>query len=187
MDRVQEILDFWFLPEDDKDYGTPRRAWFEKNPEFDAEITTRFLDDFEKAEAGERLDWAETAKGSLALILLFDQFTRNMFRDTARAFSADGKAREIARHMIERGFYGELNKFQKQFAALPFEHSEDLEDQKLSVELFKALGDAELLDYAEKHYVIIERFGRFPHRNKQLGRESTPEEKEFLTQPNSSF
>lgn len=187
MDRAQEILDFWFLPEDHPDYGKPRAIWFEKNPAFDAEIRDRFLADFEKAAAGEYLDWTESAKGSLALILLFDQFSRNMFRDTARTFATDGKAREIARHMIETGFYDALGTFQKQFAALPFEHSEDIEDQKLSIDLFREIGDAVAFDYAEKHYLIIERFGRFPHRNKQLGRETTPEEAAFLTEPNSSF
>ncbi|MCF8466666.1 MAG: DUF924 domain-containing protein [Sneathiella sp.] len=187
MDRIQEILDFWFLPESDEKYGEPRKEWFEKNPEFDAEIRRKFIGDFEKAEAGNLLDWTETARGSLALILLFDQFTRNMFRDQARAFAADGKAREIARHMINRGYYSGLNMVEKQFAALPFEHSEDLEDQKLSLKLFTELGDDGLLDYAKQHYDIIEKFGRFPHRNKQLGRQSTPEEEDFLKQANSSF
>ena len=187
MDRIQEILDFWFLPEQDENYGKPRDVWFKKDPSFDAEIKRRFLDDFEKAEAGNLLDWTESARGSLALILLFDQFTRNMFRGSPRAFAADGKAREVARHMIARGFYDQLGPLQKQFAALPFEHSEDLDDQKLSLKLFKALGTKELVDYAERHYVIIERFGRFPHRNEQLGRESTTEELAFLSEPDSSF
>jgi uncharacterized protein (DUF924 family) len=187
MDRIQEILDFWFLPEDHKDYGKPRETWFKKDDGFDAEIRDRFLVDFEKAEAGEYLDWTESARGSLALILLFDQFTRNMFRESPRAFSADGKAREIARHMLSCGFYNELDPVQKQFAALPFEHSEDMEDQKLSLQLFRELGSDELVDYAERHYVIVERFGRFPHRNAQLGRQSTKEEEAFLKEPNSSF
>ena len=187
MDRVQEILDFWFLPEEHEDYGNPREAWFKKDDGFDAEIRARFLNDFEKAEAGDYLEWTESARGSLALILLFDQFTRNMFRDSPRAFSADGKAREIARHMLFRGFYDELSDVQKQFAALPFEHSEDIEDQKLSLKLFKQLGSDELMDYAKKHYVIIEKFGRFPHRNAQLGRQSTKQEEAFLKEPNSSF
>ncbi|MEX0583059.1 MAG: DUF924 family protein, partial [Sneathiella sp.] len=163
MDRIQEILDFWFLPESNKDYGKPREVWFKKNPDFDAEIRKKFLNDFEKAEAGELLHWADSARGSLALILLFDQFTRNMFRDSPHAFVADGKAREIARNMLARDYYDELNDVEKQFAALPFEHSEDMEDQKLSVKLFGELGSDEAMDYAEQHYAIIERFGRFPH------------------------
>ncbi|WP_288903316.1 DUF924 family protein [uncultured Sneathiella sp.] len=187
MDRIQEILDFWFLPENHANYGKPRKVWFQKDADFDAEIRSRFLDDFENAEAGRYLDWAESARGSLALIILFDQFTRNMFRESPRAFAADGKAREIARHMLSRGFYDELNTTQKQFAALPFEHSEDMEDQKLSLRLFKQLGSDELVDYAERHYDIIEKFGRFPHRNKQLNRQSTKEEEAFLKKPNSSF
>ena len=104
MDRIQDILDFWFLPESDKNYGKQREVWFKKNSDFDAEIRQKFLGDFEKAEAGELLHWTESARGSLALILLFDQFTRNMFRDSSRAFAADGKAREIARHMLSRGW-----------------------------------------------------------------------------------
>lgn len=187
LDCAQEILDFWFLPKDHPDHGKPRSVWFEKSPAFDEEIRARFLNDFEKAAAGELLGWTDTAKGSLALILLFDQFTRNMFRDTARAFSADGKARAIARHMLETGFYDGLSAVEKQFAALPFEHSEDLADQELSLELFRGIGDPEALDYAERHHAIIARFGRFPHRNRALGRATTPEEEAFLKQPNSSF
>jgi|TARA_R110002124_G_scaffold92599_5_gene235118 uncharacterized protein (DUF924 family) len=187
LDRIQDILDFWFLPESDKNYGKQREVWFKKNSDFDAEIRQKFLGDFEKAEAGELLHWTESARGSLALILLFDQFTRNMFRDSSRAFAADGKAREIARHMLSRGFYDKLNDVEKQFAALPFEHSEDMDDQKLSVKLFEELGSEEALDYAQRHLDIIKRFGRFPHRNQQLGRESTKEEEAFLKTPNSSF
>jgi uncharacterized protein (DUF924 family) len=187
LDRIQEILDFWFLSENDDKYGEPRGEWFEKNPEFDAEIRRKFLDDFEKAEAGHLLSWTKSARGSMALILLFDQFTRNMFRDQARAFAADGKAREIARHMIACGFYAALSLVQKQFAALPFEHSEDMEDQKLSLKLFTEMGKADLIDYAQRHYDIIEKYGRFPHRNQQLGRRSTPEEEAFLNEANSSF
>lgn len=187
MDRIQEILDFWFLPPDHENYGQPREEWFVKNAEFDAEIRDRFLSDFEKAENGEYLDWTDSARGSLALILLFDQFTRNMFRQSPRAFSADGKAREIARHILSTGFYEELNLVEKQFAALPFEHSENLKDQKLSLKLFGEMGNENLLDYAQRHYAIIEKFGRFPHRNRQLGRQSTPEEEAFLNEPNSSF
>ncbi|MZR31298.1 DUF924 family protein [Sneathiella litorea] len=187
MDRIQEILDFWFLPESNENYGKRRDVWFKKDDEFDASIRSQFLEDFEKAEAGDYLDWTESARGSLALILLYDQFTRNMFRDTARAFSADGKAREIARHILSQGFYDELSPVQKQFAALPFEHSEDLEDQKLSLQLFQELESDVLVEYAQRHYDIIEKFGRFPHRNKQLNRQSTNEEEAFLTEPNSSF
>ncbi|TNE38761.1 MAG: DUF924 domain-containing protein [Alphaproteobacteria bacterium] len=187
MQRVQDILDFWFLPEVHAEYGQPRKAWFEKNPEFDAEIREKFLADFEQAVEGRFLSWTDRAKGSLALILLFDQFTRNMFRDDPRAFSADGKAREIARHMLRSGQYEELVPFMRQFAALPFEHSEDLADQKRSMQLFTAMNDAELIRYAKAHYDIIEKFGRFPHRNKTLGRTSTSTEEAFLKEPNSSF
>ncbi|WP_373085141.1 DUF924 family protein [Sneathiella sp.] len=185
--RIQDIIEFWFLPETNDAFGKPRAEWFEKNSEFDAEIRNRFNDDFESAISGRLLSWTECAKGSLALILLFDQFTRNMFRDDARAFSADGKARELARHMLSSGQYNELAPIYKSFALLPFEHSEDMEDQKLSVKLFTELGNDGSLDYAQRHYDIIKQFGRFPHRNKILGRQNTPAEEAFLKQPNSSF
>ncbi|PHQ68551.1 MAG: hypothetical protein COB93_10415 [Sneathiella sp.] len=187
MERQQKILDFWFLPETHADYGKTRKEWFEKNDAFDAKISENFLKDFEDAAAGHCLSWTETALGSMALILLFDQFSRNMFRESPRAFATDGKAREIARHMIARGFYDGLNNMQKQFAALPFEHSEDIEDQKQSMALFADLGNAELVRYAKLHYDIIDEFGRFPHRNNVLSRSSTVEEIAFLKTPHSSF
>ncbi len=187
MDQQQEILDFWFLPKDHPEYGQSRDVWFQKDDGFDAEIRDRFLSVFEDGVVGRLLSWTDTKEGSLALIILFDQFSRNMFRGQARAFSADGKAREIARHIIARGFYEEMTDKEKQFAILPFEHSEDLEDQKYSLQLFQAIGDEELIHYARAHLDIIEKFGRFPHRNDILGRESTAEEKAFLETPNSSF
>lgn len=142
----------------------------------------------ENALAG-RLDaWAESIDGALALVIALDQFPRNMFRGTPRAFAADAKAREIADQAISRGFDRVLLPPKRGFLYLPFEHSEKLEDQKRCVALFEAAGDdADGLLWAVKHLRIIERFGRFPHRNRILGRESTPEEIEFLTQPDSSF
>ncbi len=187
MYEYQPILDFWFLPITHENYGGKRSEWFQKDPEFDREIITRFKLLFDKAENGDLLDWTETKTGSLALILLFDQFSRNMFRDSPKAFSADVKAREIARHMLEKGQFADLEGFQKNFAALPFEHSEKLEDQVFSVELFKSFGDEDALLYAVRHHDIIKKFDRFPHRNKIMGRPSTADEIEFLKQPNSSF
>jgi len=185
--QQQDILDFWFLAETHQDYGKTRKEWFEKNDVFDGKIRQAFLTVFEEAEAGRLLSWAESAEGGLALILLFDQFSRNMFRGEARSFETDGKAREIARHMIDRGFYEGLSDLQKQFAALPFEHSEDMEDQEISMTLFNKLGNAELIRYAQAHYDIVEKFGRFPHRNKVLGRDSSEAEITFLQTPHSSF
>ncbi|MBL4740113.1 MAG: DUF924 domain-containing protein [Sneathiella sp.] len=187
MQRIQYILDFWFHPKNHVRYGEKRVEWFEKNTEFDEIIRQEFFDDFVLAEKGKYLQWSDHAEGCLALILLFDQFSRNMFREDARAFSTDGKAREIARHMIRSGCFSRLQNFQKTFAILPFEHSEDLEDQILSVKLCKEFCNKEEIRYAEQHFDIIKKFNRFPHRNKILERKSTLAEIEFLTQPNSSF
>ncbi len=183
----QDILDFWFFPEKHPEYGNNRAAWFQKDPHFDGEIIRQFKEGFEKAANGDYLSWTDSIDGCLALILLFDQFSRNMFREDPKAFSADGKARELARHMINRGFYQALPNFKKKFAILPFEHSEDLTDQEYSVKLFREFGDEIDIDYAVRHYDIIKRFGRFPHRNTVLGRQSTEEELNFLKEPNSSF
>lgn len=187
MQEYQNILDFWFLPKNHPSFGSKRMEWFKKDPDFDASIRQNFESIFAQAENGDLLHWADSKDGSLALILLFDQFSRNMFRDTARAFATDGKGREIAHHMISQGFFDALPDFQKTFAALPFEHSEDLEDQELAVRLFKNFGDDEAILYAVRHQDIIKEFGRFPHRNESLNRQSTKEEIEFLKQPNSSF
>ncbi len=187
MSDIQDILDFWFLPKSHKDYGSPRDEWFQKNDKFDAEIKNRFLSLYQQAKEGKLLQWTETKEGTMALILIFDQFSRNMFRDTPDAFATDGKARDLARHMLAAGHYNNLMDQEKAFAALPFEHSEKLADQKKSVELFKEIGSENYLDYAIKHYDIIKKFGRFPHRNKILRRKSTKEELEFLSQPGSSF
>jgi len=189
-DRAEEVLAFWFA-EDEDDPAGPRAVWFEKDPEFDGEIRRRFMDEYERAAAGELDHWLEQPRSSLALMLLLDQFPRNLFRGDSRAFATDGKALAAARLAVERGFDRELPKLWRWFIYLPFEHSEELADQRRSVELFRASGEdpesAYATDYAVKHLEIIERFGRFPHRNKTLGRKSTPEEEEFLTHPGSSF
>ncbi|USG62312.1 DUF924 domain-containing protein [Sneathiella marina] len=187
MDRVQAILDFWFLPENHPEFGKTRTEWFLKNPSFDTQIRTLFLSDLEAAAAGHYLAWTESKKGCLALIILFDQFPRNIFRESKRAFETDGKALEITRHLMASGFFKELNLVQKQFVILPFEHSEDMDNQKRSLQLFIETGNTDLINYAQAHYDIIERFGRFPHRNNILGRTSTPAEEEFLKKPGSSF
>ena len=175
------VLRFWFDE-------TPREAWFKLDQEFDQRVRDRFLSLHEDA-ALDRLDgWAETVDGALALVIVLDQFPRNMFRGTPAAFATDAKAREIADRSVKRGFDRALLPPRRGFLYLPFEHSESLDDQKRCVALFEAAGDdSEGLEWAIKHLRIIERFGRFPHRNRILGRESTPEEIEFLTQPGSSF
>ena len=191
MSQVDEILGFWFGSPQDEDYGKSRKIWFIKDPTFDQEIQTRFRADYEQAAAGELDHWQETPQGCLALIILLDQFPRNMFRSTPQAFATDPKALAVAQNAIAKGFDQELPFVQRQFFYLPLEHSENLEHQHQAVELFRPLSQdpetASFFDYAVRHREIIERFGRFPHRNPILRRNTTPEEAEFLKQPGSSF
>jgi uncharacterized protein (DUF924 family) len=176
--KAAEVLRFWF-EEHPKD-------WFVKNPAFDADMRARFLALHEAAAAGQLAHWADEPRACLALVIVLDQFPRNMFRGEARAFATDAQARAAARVILERGWNRAMSQPQQLFAYLPFEHSEALADQVLCCELMKDF-DAEQLRYAIRHREIIERFGRFPHRNAILGRESTPAELEFLKQPGSTF
>jgi len=189
--RVDEILAFWFGLPGEPSYGKQRSFWFNKKPEFDNELRNRFLSVYHQAATGYLERWQASSKGCLALILLFDQFSRNMFRATPQAFATDSQAITVAEHAVAKGFDRELTTVQRWFIYLPFEHSENLTHQRRSVELFSTLSDdpdsAETIDYAIRHLAVIERFGRFPHRNKILGRITTPEEAEFLKQRNSSF
>jgi uncharacterized protein (DUF924 family) len=179
---ASQVLEFWFGS--GADYGVPQKRWFEKDPAFDAEVRARFL---EVHEALRRTgEWLDAPAECLARIVVLDQFPRNMFRGTARAFATDGMALAAARHAIESGYDRDWLRVQKIFAYLPFEHSESLADQERACELMRPLGE-EQYDYALRHKVIIERFGRFPHRNAIVGRESTPAEIEFLKQPGSGF
>ncbi len=168
-----EIITFW------REAGYER--WYKKDEAFDAEIRRRFLATWEAALAGQRDDWQNSDDGTLALLIVLDQFPRNMFRGDPRAFASDAKAREVADRAITRGVDQRLDSVMRQFVYLPFEHSESLADQNRSVALFKTLGDAENLRYAEIHEDIIRRFGRFPHRNQVLGRTTTDDEAAFLT------
>jgi uncharacterized protein (DUF924 family) len=187
----EEVLAFWFGREGEEGYGEFREVWFAKDPGFDREIRTRFEPVYEEAAAGRLESWKEDSRSCLALIVVLDQFPRNMFRGDARMYATDSLALAAARHAIAQAYDRELARFQRVFIYLPFEHSEDLEDQRLSVELFHRLaeetGQEDLLVYAVRHLKIIERFGRFPHRNEILGRRMTPEEAEFLREPDSSF
>ena len=191
MSAPHEILDFWFGCEGEEGYGEFREAWFTKDREFDREIRDRFEPVYEEAAGGELDHWKSEARSCLALIIVLDQFPRNMYRGDARMYAADEKAREAARHAIEHAYDRELSPYGRLFMYLPFEHSEELDDQRLSVELFRGLstemGSEDLLGYAVRHLEIVERFGRFPHRNEILGRRTTPEEAEFLSGPDSSF
>jgi uncharacterized protein (DUF924 family) len=181
MTTPEQVLDFWFAG----DPATHRKEWFEKSPEFDASCA-QFADALRQAKNGALDHWAETPRGALALIVLLDQFSRNLHRNSPEAFAADAKAREIARLAIDRKFDQALGPVERLFVYLPFEHSEDLADQDQSVRLFTPLGE-EMARYAEDHRDVIRRFGRFPHRNAALGRTSTPEELEYLAKPDSGF
>ena len=181
------VLDFWFGRPDMPDFGRPRTVWFRRDPAFDTDIRARFLTDCERAAAGAYDALAATPEGALALTILLDQFPRNLFRGSARAFGSDPAARAVARGALDRGWDREMLPVQRLFLYLPFEHSEDVADQELCVERTAALGNAEWTRYAERHLEIIQRFGRFPHRNAALGRASTEAERAFLLEPNSSF
>ena len=167
------------------------KKWFEKDAAFDDEIHRRFLMVHEAAAAGKLTDWEASAEGALALLILLDQFPRNMYRGTPAAFACDSHAQRIARNAVARGFDRDLLPVERWFVYLPFEHAEDRASQCKSLQLFATLrndpGSAGNMDYARRHYEIVARFGRFPHRNAILGRESTPEEIEFLKQPGSGF
>lgn len=186
-DVVRQVLDFWFGPEDAPGRGRFRKQWFAVSPAFDAEIASRFLTVWEEAAAGGLDHLADTPNGSLALVLILDQFPRNMFRGTPRAFATDARAYAVADTAVARGFDRQVLPVQRIFLYLPFEHSESLADQERCVTLMTALGDDMAIDYAVRHRDIIARFGRFPHRNAILGRPSTAEETAFLAQPGSSF
>ncbi|MBW4663671.1 MAG: DUF924 domain-containing protein [Chroococcus sp. CMT-3BRIN-NPC107] len=191
MAKVEKILNFWFGSPQSEVYGKERVLWFKKNPEFDQELSDYFLLDYEQAARGE-LDYLQASPlGYLALILLLDQFGRNMFRGTPKSFATDAKALSVAKNAVESGCDRALLPVQRWFIYLPFEHSENLADQERCVELFTTLSDdpasKNTIDYALRHKAVIARFGRFPHRNKILGRENTPAEAEFLKQPGSSF
>jgi uncharacterized protein (DUF924 family) len=185
---AQVVLDFWFGPEDEPGYGTARNEWFTKSDAFDAEIVTRF-GGLHGAAAHGMLDyfWQDSPKANLALVIVLDQFSRHIHRGDAKAFAQDGHALRMAKRAIEQGFDQEALPVHRLFWYLPFEHSENLEDQDRSVELFQQLENAEWTRYAEEHRAVIARFGRFPHRNVILGRESTPEEETYLAQPGAGF
>ncbi len=192
MTQWDKILRFWFVRSpDEAGVGNTRKVWFSKDPAFDQAIQTRFRAVYKQAVAGNFTDWQKTAEGCLALVLLFDQFPRHLFRGQPQAFATDGQALMIAQTAIAQGFDQRLPVVQRCFLYLPFEHSEQLAHQHRAVELFFPLRndpDANgTYHYAVKHLAVIEQFGRFPHRNHMLGRASTPAEIAFLKQPGSSF
>jgi uncharacterized protein (DUF924 family) len=191
MAQIQDIIGFWFGTAEAGQLKS-RKVWFRKDPDFDQEIRSRFLADYDQAAAGALVEWQSSPQGCLALALLLDQFPRNMFRDNPQAFATDEQAIAIAQPAIAQGLDQVLPPIQRWFLYIPFMHSEKLADQQRSVELFRQLSQEEpetasAYEYAIKHLQVIERFGRFPHRNSILGRKTTLEEAEFLKQPGSSF
>ncbi|MCW4471754.1 DUF924 family protein [Xanthomonas sp. H13-6] len=172
MSAGKQVVDFWRA-------AGPRR-WFARDDAFDAEFRRLFLDEHYVAASRGYEAWLATAEGALALMVLLDQFPRNCFRGTAHSYATDGLARHYAMRAIEEGLDRELTPQLRAFLYLPFEHSEDPQDQERSVAMFEMLGDLEYLRFAELHRDIIRRFGRFPHRNAVLGRIPTPEELNYL-------
>lgn len=171
--QPKDVLDFWF--------STQMRAnWFEKSDAIDAQIREKFLTAYEDARNDRMESWKQQAESALALTIIFDQFPRNMFRGSPRAFESDGLARDVSFQALDHDFDQQLTAEQRQFFYLPLMHSENLADQRRSVELYEKLADPLSLNFARQHLEIIERFKRFPHRNQVLGRESTEEEIEFL-------
>jgi uncharacterized protein (DUF924 family) len=185
-----EILEFWFGRPGTAAYGGVRDGWFRKVTAFDAAIRDRFSAAIETALAGGFADWT-APRPALAHILLLDQFTRNAFRHTPRAFAGEGLALRLAEAVVERGNDEQLLPVERWFVYLPFAHAESLRAQGRSLELFRRLRDttglADPLVWAEQHAKVIQLFGRFPHRNATLGRESTAEEIAFLKTPGSRF
>ena len=178
--RIEEVLKFWFddLSPDD---------WFESDEAVDSDIRERFQELHETLRGQVPETWRSSARGCLAAVIVLDQFSRNMYRGTSRAFAADGAALSLAKEALVRGFDRELSIDERKFLYMPFEHSENPAEQARSIELFGTLESELDLDYARRHKEIIDRFGRFPHRNAVLGRISTPDEIEFIKEPGSSF
>lgn len=176
----EEVIEFWFNEIDAK-------MWWKKDPDFDSLIQARFGDQHRRAAAGELYNWRGNALGSLAEVIVLDQFSRNIHRDKAESFANDPLALVLAQTAIAKGFHVELPEAQRCFLYMPFMHSESKLIHVEAINLFKTLGNPQNLEFEQKHKAIIDRFGRYPHRNEILGRTSTPEEVEFLKQPNSSF
>jgi uncharacterized protein (DUF924 family) len=196
---IDDVLDFWFGDLDEHGCASPnhRKRWWTKSDAFDDAIRSQFSSAYEAIVAGELDVWRNTARGALAYIIVLDQFSRNMFRGGPEMFAADELARDACSEGLDAGFDQELGFDERVFFYLPLEHSELMADQLRCRDLFAQLvegapeplqGDAKYyLDFANRHRAIIERFGRYPHRNETLGRASTPEEIAFLKEPGSSF
>ncbi|WP_353243230.1 DUF924 family protein [Providencia sp.] len=180
MNTMEEVLSFWF------EESTPKQ-WFEKSTKFDSTIALRFSAICERAAKGALAYWRASIRGRLAEIIVLDQFSRNLWRDTPRAFAQDAMALVLAQEAIKQHDYNLLTLSQRKFVLMPYMHSESSFIHLQAVELFRMLGDDNTLDYEMRHKAIIDKFGRYPHRNVILGRPSTKEELAFLQEPNSSF
>ena len=199
MENAESVLRFWFgTASDDLEVAEQCAAmWWKKNPQVDAEIRQRFAGVVDAVAGGQCDAWLTDARGRLAMIVLTDQFPRNMYRDTPRAFAFDPLALSMTKQGIDQGDDRALRPIERIFFYMPLEHSESIEDQQRAVALTTDLAAAVSADkrklfegfvgFAKRHHDIVQRFGRFPHRNAILGRSSTPEETEFLKQPGSSF
>ncbi len=189
--QPETIVDFWFGAPASDERGRSRAVWFKKDAAFDTSLREQFGAVHAEAAAGRWSAWERAPESALALVIVLDQFSRNLFRGEPASFTSDAAALALARRMIAQGWDQALLPVMRSFVYLPFEHSEQLADQDEAVRLFESLArepdTGGLLVWAEKHRDIIRRFGRFPHRNAILGRASTPAEIEFLTQPGSSF
>jgi len=200
-DSIEPILHFWFGRGQTATAVAEEKTalWWDKNEQVDRQITDRFQVVTEAAVARQLDHWSESPRGLLALILCTDQFPRNMYRDTPQAFASDPLARHFANTCIDQGMAQQLKPIERVFVYLPFEHSEDIADQQRSLALYQSLAEnavadskeselfSNYLDPVRRHHDIIQRFGRFPHRNKVLARPSTAEELAFLEEPGSSF
>ncbi|MCO5142339.1 MAG: DUF924 domain-containing protein [Oligoflexia bacterium] len=174
MKLYKEIIEYWFSPRVSK-------LWFNSTKEFDEELTSQYESLLKKAIKGELKEWESTPEGTLALIIVLDQFPLNMYRGKAESYSTGDQAVAIAKEAVQKGFDQKIPKDQIAFLYLPFMHSEDLQDQEMSVMLFEKAGLVENLRFAKHHQNIVHKFGRFPHRNEALGRKSTEEELEYLS------
>ena len=177
---VDEVLSFWFLE-------LEKPQWFKKDDSLDADIRRRFDSVHSEVSASDLGELTTSPHTALAAIIVLDQFSRNMFRGSKKTFASDPIALDLAKRVLQKELERGYSVDQKAFCYLPFEHSEAIEDQHRSVALFQALGDANYLAYAKAHLEVIEKFGRFPHRNELLSRISTPQELKYLAQPGSGF
>ena len=175
-----DVLEFWYMESDPS-------QWFRKDEHYDSQIRDRFEELVEEALRGEHNDWAENDEGALALIIVLDQFPRNIFRDSARAYSGDALALELSERIVARGTWTQLEPSQKHFLLIPMMHCEDVNVQDAALPLFQEHTPRDVYDSALRHRDTIARFGRFPHRNSVLGRDSTDKEEAFLRTPGSSF